>query len=209
MKAQTPRASPWMSGALLVALLIAAGTLWHFGIGDKGTYTAIRLTARWSYGFFLLAYTGGPLAVVFGPAFQPLARRGRELGLAFAAAHLVHVGLVAWLYHISRTPPIPTSAAVFFGVALGFTYLIALLSIPRLASALPRWLWRTIVIVGMEFIALAFLRDFLRYPFGHGIARILFMLPFTVLAIAAALLRITSYALKLRLSLRHSRAIPL
>jgi hypothetical protein len=198
-----------MSGALLVALLIAVGTLWHFGIGEKGTYTAIRLTARWSYGFFLLAYTGGPLAVVFGPAFQPLARRGRELGLAFAAAHLVHVGLVAWLYHISSTPPIPTSAAVFFGVALGFTYLIALLSIPRLASALPRWLWRTIVIVGMEFIALAFLRDFLRYPFGHGIARILFMLPFTVLAIAAALLRITSYALKLRLSLRHSRAIPL
>jgi hypothetical protein len=209
MRAQTPRASLWMSGALLAALLIAVVTLWHFGIGEKGTYTAIRLTARWSYGFFLLAYTGGPLAVVFGPAFQPLARRGRELGLAFAAAHLVHVGLVAWLYHISSTPPIPTSAAVFFGVALGFTYLIALLSIPRLASALPRWLWRTIVIVGMEFIALAFLRDFLRYPFGHGIARILFMLPFTVLAIAAALLRITSYALKLRLSLRHSRAIPL
>ncbi len=198
-----------MGGALLGALLIGVGTLLYFGIGEKGTYTAIRLTARWSYGFFLLAYTGGPLAVVFGPGFQPLARRGRELGLAFAAAHLVHMGLVAWLYHISSTPPIPTSAAIFFGVALGFTYLIALLSIPRLASALPRWLWRTIVIVGMEFIALAFLRDFLRYPFGHGIARILFMLPFTVLAIAAALLRLTSYALKLRLSLRHSRAIPL
>ena len=209
MRAQTPRASLWMGGALLAALLIAVGTLLHFGIGEKGTYTAIRLTARWSYGFFLLAYTGGPLAVVFGPRFQPLARRGRELGLAFAAAHLVHMGLVAWLYHIASTPPIPTSAAIFFGVALGFTYLIALLSIPRLASALPRWLWRAIVIVGMEFIALAFLRDFLRDPFGHGIARILFMLPFTVLAIAAALLRITSYGLKLRLSLRHPRAIPL
>jgi hypothetical protein len=199
----------WMGGALLVAVLIAAGTLIHLGTGGKGTYTAIRLTARWSYGFFLLAYTGGPLAVVFGPRFQPLARRGRELGLAFAAAHLAHVGLVTWLYHISSSPPIPTSAAVFFGIALGFTYLIALLSIPKLAAALPRWLWRAILVVGMEFIALAFLRDFLRDPFGHGIARILFMLPFTVLAIAAALLRITAYAMKLRLGLRHARAIPL
>jgi hypothetical protein len=198
-----------MGGALLIAFLIGAGTLLYLGIGLKGTYTAIRLTARWSYGFFWLAYTGGPLAVVFGPRFQPVARRGRELGLAFASAHLMHVGLVAYLYRISSTPPIPTSAAIFFGIALGFTYLIALLSIPRLASALPRWLWRAIVIVGMEFIALAFLRDFLRYPFGHGIARVIFILPFTVLAVAAALLRITAYWMKLRLSLRHSRAIPL
>jgi hypothetical protein len=198
-----------MGGALLIGVLIAAGTLLYLGIGLKGTYTAIRLTARWSYCFFWLAYTGGPLARLFGPRFQPIARRGRELGLAFAAAHLAHVALVSWLYHISSTPPIPTSAAIFFGIALGFTYLIALLSIPRLAAALPRWLWRAIVIVGMEIIALAFLRDFLRNPFGHGIERILFMLPFTVFAIGAALLRIAAYGVKLRLSWRHARAVPL
>lgn len=209
MRAQAPRTGLWMGGALLIALLLAAGTLLLLGIGEKGTYTAIRVTARWSYCFFWPAYTGGPLAVLFGPRFQPVARRGRELGLAFAAAHLAHIGLVVYLYHIASSPPIPTSAAIFFGIALGFTYLIALLSIPRLAAALPRWLWRAILIVGMEIIALAFLRDFLRYPFGHGIARILFMLPFTVLAIAAALLRITAYGAKLRAGLRHSRAIPL
>lgn len=198
-----------MGGALLVALLIAAGTLAYLGIGEKGTYTAIRITARWSYAFFWPAYTGGPLALLLGARFQPVARRGRELGLAFAAAHLAHIGLVAWLYHIATKPPIPTSAAIFFGIALGFTYLIALLSIPKLAAALPRWLWRTIVIVGMEIIALAFLRDFLRNPFGHGIERILFMLPFSVLAVAAALLRISAYGVKLwRLSLRQFRAIP-
>jgi hypothetical protein len=198
-----------MGGALLIAILISVGTLAYLGIGEKGTYTAIRITARWSYGFFWLAYTGGPLALLFGPRFQPVARRGRELGLAFAAAHLAHVGLVAWLYHIATKQPIPTSAAIFFGIALAFTYLIALLSIPKLAAALPRWLWRAIVLVGMEIIALAFLRDFMRYPFGHGIARILFMLPFSVLAVAAALLRIAWYGVRLRLSLRQSRAIPL
>ncbi|MGB6486857.1 MAG: hypothetical protein WBE91_08250, partial [Steroidobacteraceae bacterium] len=147
-------------------------------------------------------YTGGPLAVVFGSRFQPLARRGRELGLAFASAHLRPAGLVVWLYHISSKAPLGASSAIFFGTALGFTYLLALLSIPTLATALPRLLWRAIVIVGMEFIAYAFLSDFLRAnPFGQGISRLIAYLPFTAFAVAAALLRITAYGMKLRLSL--------
>jgi hypothetical protein len=91
---QAPRASTWMGGAFLVSLLIASATLWHLGSSPEATDTALQLTARWSYGFFLLAYTGGPLAIVFGPTFRPLARRGREFGLAFASAHLTHAGLV-------------------------------------------------------------------------------------------------------------------
>ena len=201
------RTSLWMGGPFLMALLIALGTLGHFGSGAKGTYIGLQLTARWSYCFFWLAYTGGPLATVFGSGFQPLARRGRELGLAFASAHLAHVGLVVWLYHISSKPPVPTSSAIFFGTALAFTYLLALLSIPRLATALPRWLWRAILIVGMEFIAFAFLRDFLQDPFGHGIFRVIRYLPFATVAVAAALLRITAYGIKLHLNLSH-RARP-
>lgn len=197
-----------MAGAFLVSLVIAAGTLAHFGAGTKGTVTALQVTARWSYGFFWLAYTGGPLATLFGSRFQPLARRGRALGLSFASAHLTHASLVAWLYHISPTPPIPTSSAIFFGTALGFTYLIALLSIPTLAAALPRWLWRAIVIVGMELIALAFLKDFLRDPLGHGISRLVAYLPFTALAIAAALLRIAAYWTKLRGGISPGRRAP-
>jgi len=208
MSTPGPRASLWMAGAFLVSLVIAAGTLSHFGAATKGTVTALQLTARWSYGFFWLAYTGGPLNTLFGPRFQPLARRGRVLGLGFASAHLTHAGLVAWLYHISPTPPVPASSAIFFGAALGFTYLIALLSIPTLAAALPRWLWRAIVIAGMELIALAFLRDFLRDPRGHGIARLVGYLPFTTLAITAALLRIAAYWVKLRGGISPSRRAP-
>lgn len=198
MRPQAPRAGWWMGGAFLVSLLIASATLWHRGAGQQGTITALQLTARWSYGFFWLAYTGGPLAALFGPAFQPIARRGRELGLAFAAAHLTHAGLVVWLYHISSKSPVPISAAIFFGTALGFTYLLALLSVPGLAARLPRWLWRTIVIVGMELIALAFLRDFLHNPLGHGISRLVGYLPFLTLAAVGALLRIGGYWKKLR-----------
>lgn len=194
---QAPRTSLWMGGAFLVGLIIALITLLHFGSGDRGTRIALQLTARWSYGFFSLAYLGGPLVTIFGSRFQPLARRGRELGLAFASAHLTHAGLVVWIYHISRTPPIGVFGAIFFSIALGFTYLLALLSIPTLAARLPRWLWRAILIVGMEFIAYAFLTDFLGHHFGHGLEDVIFYLPFTMVAVAAALLRITAYGIKL------------
>jgi len=46
----------------------------------------VRYTARWSFFFFWLSYTGGALAILFGPVFAGLARRARALGLAFAAA---------------------------------------------------------------------------------------------------------------------------
>jgi hypothetical protein len=58
---------------------------------------ALRMTARWSFLLFWVAYAGGALATLFGPALAPLSGRGREFGLAFAAAHLVHIGLVIWL----------------------------------------------------------------------------------------------------------------
>lgn len=213
MKAQAPRASLWMSGAFLVALLIAVITLLHFGSGDRGTRIALQLTARWSYGFFSLAYLGGPLVTLFGSRFQPLARRGRELGLAFASAHLMHAGLVVWLYHISRTPPIGVFGAIFFSTALAFTYLLALLSIPTLAARLPRWLWRAILTVGMEFIAYAFLTDFVVGHFGHGLKDVIFYLPFSMVAVAAALLRMTAYGIKLyrwfRSRLRGDKIDPL
>jgi hypothetical protein len=56
----------------------------------------LRLTARWSFLLFWLAYTGGAMATIFGPTFKPIAMRVRELGLPYAAAQLVHLGLVVW-----------------------------------------------------------------------------------------------------------------
>jgi hypothetical protein len=55
----------------------------------------------------------------------------------------------------------------------------------------------------MEYIALAFLRDFLKDPLGNGVLHLIFYLPFTAAAIAAALLRITAYGMKLRPNPSH------
>ena len=195
-----------MTSAFAIALAVAAATLAFRGAGHDGTKFALRLTARWSYCLFLPAYLGGALTTLFGPHFKPLARRGRDLGLAFASAHLVHVGLIVWLYHISARPPVGTGSAVYFGIALLFTYLIALFSIPTLFATLPPRLWRLLVTVGMEYIALAFLRDFLQNPFHHGLVNLLAYLPFIALGCAALLLRLCAYAKRYSTSRAQTRA---
>ncbi len=190
-----------------MALAVAVTTLAVMGTGQSGTILGLQLTARCSYGFFFLAYIGGPLTTLFGPVFRPIAKRGRDLGLAFAAAHLAHLSLVVWLYHISSRPPVSTFSAVYFGIAALFVYLIALFSIPRLFAMLPPLLWRLLLTVGMEYIALAFLRDFLKYPFHHGLRILLLYLPFVTLSCAALPLRMGAYIKRFAASRDQSHAV--
>jgi hypothetical protein len=210
---QTRRAAPWMAGAFLGGFTIAATVLVIHGAGHRGTVAALRLSARWAYGFFWLAYVGGALAALFGPRFRPLARRGRELGLGFAAAMLVHASMVVRIYAISAHPPIPLASAIYFGVGLAFVYLMALFSIPALTARLSAGVRRLLFTVGMEYVALAFLRDFLHDPLGHGIKNFLAYMPFLALAFSAALLRTALYAMRLwrwigSLRVRASTAAP-
>ena len=93
----------WMWAAFIIAFVLAAGVLIIFGVGERGTAIALRATARWSFLLFWFAYVGGSIAWLCGPRFDGLARRGRDLGLAYASAQLVHVGLVLWIIHIHRT----------------------------------------------------------------------------------------------------------
>src|ERR1700750_3361041 len=85
----------WMGAGLGAALVITAITLAMNGADNKSTRLALELTARFSFVLFWLAYAGGAIATLF--RIDALAGRGREFGLAFAAAHLVHIGLVIWL----------------------------------------------------------------------------------------------------------------
>jgi hypothetical protein len=76
----------WMIGAFSGALALAAAVLAGYGTDPDGLGLAVRATARWSFLFFWLSYIGGPMAVLFGPAFAWLAGVTRASGLAFAAA---------------------------------------------------------------------------------------------------------------------------
>jgi hypothetical protein len=179
-----------MGVAFGIALVIAAAVLMLRGADNKSIRLALELTARWSFLLFWLAYAGGALANLFGWEF--LAGRGRDFGLAFAAAHLVHIALVVRLYQISTRAPLSQALFLFFAVGLFWTYLLAALSFGG-AKALGAPLWRVLRFVGMNYILLAFARDFVLpmlhpKPEQQTLAHFLAYVPFAVASIAAPLL---------------------
>lgn len=185
----------WMAASLCVALAIVLVTRLCATPGGK-LGVALGATARWSFLLFWLASTGGALTTLFGSRFQALAHRARDFGLAFASAHLVHLGLVAWLYQVAPSPP-PRSSLIFFGIAAIWTYALAILSIKRLSAGLNPRLWRAVRTLGVEYIALAFLVDFDKNLFDGGVANFLAYAPFLALAIAGPLLRLAALAKRL------------
>jgi hypothetical protein len=185
-----------MGSAFGGALILAAVVLAVLGVGERGTNAALAATARFSFLLFWAAYAGSALKALFGEAFKPLKQHGPEFGLAFASAHLVHLGLVGWLCWIGATPAV--SVFVFFGIAVVFLYLLALFSIGDLQQALgPRWWWllRT---VGMNYIGYAFFVDFAKSPLNGGVKRVIEYLPFVILASVGPLLRLTAWTLRMR-----------
>jgi hypothetical protein len=183
------RPAVWMGAAFGSAVAIAVVILVDKGPGESGIRSALEVTARWSYLWFWPAYAGGALAVLLGSTFQSLAQRGREFGLAFASAHLVHIGLILQLYYIIQRPPLTGSLLIFFSIGIFFTYLLALLSIRPISGMLGPTFWRIVRTVGVEYIAIVFFYDFARNPI-HGIRSIVFYVPFLSLAVAGPLLRL-------------------
>jgi hypothetical protein len=175
-----------MGLAFGAALILTAAVLTVFGTGERGTLLGLQMTARFSFLLFWPAYAGSALWTLFGQTFLPLKRRAREFGLAFASAHLAHGGLVAWLSYIGSAPP--RNTFIFFGIAVGFTYMLALFSVASLRQALGPAGWWLLRTIGLNYILYAFAVDFLRYrDFGTANFWIGY-LPFDILAIAGPLL---------------------
>jgi hypothetical protein len=181
-----------MGLAFGAALAMTAAVFLATGAGNHSIRLALEITARWSFMLFWLAYAGGAVARLF-PGTTILAGKGRDFGLAFAAAHLVHVGLVVRLYQISARAPLSEGLFLFFAAGIFFTYLLAALSFGNLVQAMGTARWRMIRLIGMNYILIAFGRDFLLpvihpKPAQMNLAHFLAYLPFAVLTIAAPLL---------------------
>jgi hypothetical protein len=172
-----------MIAGFFVAFATAATVLVVFGVGERGTELALRLTARWSFLLFWLAYSGSATAKVFGSRFDTLRRHGREFGLAFASAQLIHIGLVLWL---------GSAGMSFFWIGILCTYLLVLFSVPRLRESLGR-LWGIFRTVALEYIALVFAADFILLPLQAGGRYPLSYLPFALMLIAGTSLRLAAF----------------
>ena len=176
-----------MAAAFLVALALAVIVLVIFGVGERGTTIALRATARWSFLLFWFAYAGSAIAWL---CIAGLARHGRELGLAYASAQLVHVGLILWIIHIAKGP---VGAMVFFWVGIFCTYLLVLFSVPQLRDALEPRLWRIFRTIALEYIALAFAADFITLHADEFSKHPVSYLPFALMLVSGAGLRVVAF----------------
>jgi hypothetical protein len=176
----------WMTASFLVAAALAAIVFGTVDAHDR-VGMALRITGRWSFLWFWLAYTGSAVATLWGPRFSGLARHGREFGLAFASAQLVHVGLILWSG--------AGAGMAFFWVGIVFTYLIALLSLARLRDAIGQRFWRISLVIALNYIALVFAADFVGEPLKKGgiTSYPLSYLPFALMLIVGVGLRVATF----------------
>jgi hypothetical protein len=188
-------ATSWMGWAFAANLVLAAVTLVACGADVHGIDQALSATGRAAFLLFWAAYAGKPLTTLFGETFLPLKQRGRELGLAFASAMLVHLALVSWRCWIGAVPPVDTF--IRFGMAVVFTILLALFSLGNLQVLLSPKGWRWLRTIGMNYILYVFLFDFMRNPLHEGILHFVLYVPFAVMAAAAALLQLAAWGAEL------------
>lgn len=186
-----------MGTAFGIALATAAIVLGLEGADNKGVRLALELTARWSFLLFFLAYAGNALASLSG--WAALKGHGREFGLSFASAHLVHIGLIVWLGIILGRVPLSGGLLWFFLVALFFTYVLAGLSFGGVKVLGPAW--PPLRFIGMNYILIAFGRDFVLpviypKPAQVNLGHFLFYAPFMVLAIVAPLVVLAAHTRK-------------
>ena len=144
---------------------------------------------------FWPAYVGSALTFLFGDLFLALRKHARNLGLAFAAALLVHLGFVVRLCAVGHPPP--TQVFVVFGTAAILTFFLALLSIGGVRQMMPPALWPFLRTVAMNYIAFAFLIDFVKFPL-NDLRDAAFYMPFAALSTVGPLLRLAAWMQKLR-----------
>jgi hypothetical protein len=190
-----PRTWVWTSTAFVGGLTLAMMAILVKGAGPNGIGVGLRLTARLSYIIFWLAYVGRALPVLFGHSFWFIGQRGRQLGLAFASAQLVHVGLVGWLAWLSRPESVADAVMPFFAIAIVWTYLLAALSTDYARRVMNPHILTAIFTIGSEYIALTFFADFIltpKYPIQYPILYV----PFWIMLFVGPLLRLTAAVTK-------------
>jgi hypothetical protein len=180
----------WVGLSFGAALALAAAVLVATDATDDGIHLALLSTARFMFLLFWLAYAGSALASLFGSHFEPVRRRARAFGLAFAAALAVHLGLVAWLCLSGDIPPVKTF--LVFGAAALCVCLLTACSLERMRNLLGAKGWALLRFLGMNYVACAFAADFLRNPLAGDIGHALFYWAFMALAIIGPGLRVAA-----------------
>jgi DMSO/TMAO reductase YedYZ heme-binding membrane subunit len=139
--------------AALLSFTVAATVLVGGDGGRDATRLALRLTARLSFVYFMLAFVASPLARLRpGALSRWLVRRRRAFGVAFGASMTIHVGCILRLYalYAPDRPPMVTDADFFIGVpGLVLVALMTVTSLIAVRRRIPPRAWKRLHTVGL------------------------------------------------------------
>ncbi len=135
--------------------IIAYGFSLH-GWTEEGAGAAARLTARFSFPIFVLAWSASAIAQLWPGGWRAvLLRRRRAIGLSFAAAHFVHLGALLTAVLAFGVEPKPTT---LIGGSFGYVVitLMALTSNDAAVRFLGPQRWKLLHAAGGYVIAAIF-----------------------------------------------------
>jgi len=194
------RRSGWSEGWPLLAVLsgLCVGILalaWLTGPGgEAGVRLLIRSSARLSLSLFLLAFTARAARQLWPVRLTGwLLRNRRQLGVAFAVAHGLHLMAIATLARLDPGPFFAAegrpTALIGGGVAYLLIVLMAATSSDRAQAVLGRRRWQRLHAVGVHYVwAIFTLANARRIPQGPEYAAIALVLVTAFgLRVAAAL----------------------
>jgi hypothetical protein len=168
--------------ALLYAAIAASA-----GVGEEGLRICIRASARVSVVLFTLAFSASSLHALWRtPASAWCLRNRRQLGLAFALSHFLHLIFLAWL-----AAAVPGSLDRSPGVLLGggLAYVAIALMAATSSDRAQAWLgmrrWRRLHRVGAWYVWILFAQSYLPRALASPA-----YLPLALLMLAAPALRL-------------------
>ena len=150
-----------LAAAVFVSGLVSTAYLSLNGPSDENLRFVLRLTARSAFLIFLLAFIARPLQQVFPTkATRAVLRHRRQIGVAFAGVHTVHMLVI--LTRVLLVPEFQLTAKNHFGA---ITYLLILLmlitSFDGPARAVGRKNWNILHKTGLYVIAISFMQTLL------------------------------------------------
>ena len=183
-------AATFLTGLSIGALGFAAGGGWTL----DGALMATRLTARFSFPIFLLAWTASAWASLFPGGWRTvLLRRRRAVGLAFAAAHGVHLGFIVIALKVFGHPA--PMVSLYGG---GFVYLLIASMALSSNDAAVRWLgldrWKAL----HSFGGVAILAVFIKSYGGRLMTQPVLAIPALALIVAAIGLKLSAWRRRAR-----------
>jgi sulfoxide reductase heme-binding subunit YedZ len=180
-----------LAAAVFVSGLVSTAYLSLNGPSDDNLRFVLRLTARSAFLIFLLAFIARPLQQVFPTAAtHALLRCRRQIGVAFAGVHTVH--LLVILTRVQLVPEFQLTAKNHLGA---ITYLLILLmlitSFDGPARSVGRKNWEILHKTGLYVIAVSFIQTLL--PNSEQEFYMPEYILFSSLIFGAILLRMTAF----------------